>query len=59
MVFSADADGLVNGHNEFDLTLKITVSEKTPGSCSELEGDTLDIGLPVPFPALHTAPPHS
>ena len=52
VVFSAIATGTVTKDNGFDTVLEITISEKTEGACSELIGDTIDLGIPVPFPAI-------
>ena len=55
IVFSMSLDGELTGTDTFDATLGVVVSEETSGGCSELYGDTLDIGLPVPFPDVETS----
>ena len=52
VIFSAIATGTVTKNNAFDAILEITISEKTEHACDELIGDTMDMGIPVPFPAI-------
>lgn len=50
--FSATADGTLTANDEFDASIELTVSDLNGNGCSELYGKQLDLGIPVPFPAI-------
>lgn len=62
--FDATADGELTGNGQFDATIEITVSDANGTGCSEFTNDTstvedndsLDLGIPVPFPGIDTGP---